>query len=851
MLTDVPGGDVTVGIDGGDGTIKVQLVRVSEFFERPFTEAEILDLSAFPPSIRENARRYGRVAEEIELARGDGATPMTVPGQATLSITLSASLNGTSTAVVSGRLIVDSTSWGPVTAPVFCLVGDPNRLPSVEPDAIKCSLEPGQSVTRQVVISETPSSTSVLAYIAGGDKYFRLKSIVALRSVQLPYTEEEILDLPPYPPSIRENARRYGHVEYQESGRTNGPGTLQVAVGSVLRFDIECVAPHPHFHDRKTATLMIDAPDWQRVEAHLEVIAGKIDVSLIPSALTVRQGGTGQITATFGSVSGPGTHVHLVLVPGEETWQVDPAKVFVPQGQTVTTPLTVRVHERAPVGMFPVQFEVRAFDERQSHKKPFDLTVRPAPVTVRALQETVVVPRGGRTTFPVEVRSDGGYKRLTLTGLGVPWGVHVLPASRELGYGAETTVIPVDVIADSQGPQVTNYLTSVDWDAGDGENKGRIWLNTTVSRLPETRTFTHQITTPEGTALGGWAELTIRSDGSTRFRGHMHDSGLDSYAFRVGVVVRSPDGTAAIAALKSGTVTGTLGVGSRDYDWDDADDNTGLKDTWETLRDGSAQFTKWYEDTGALGFLEDFAAIVVEFIAVNLVAGPVAAMVLVVGSELGALTEIPYAHPAGLAGVLVAGGVLLLLGPIGMVPAVAAGAVAAGAVAAAELVRTRPLRESEITFAATVFKDTLPIDNILVTNLSLANDRACCTPSIDGSILLNLGSRFEAPLADLHSKKTLVHELTHAWQIAHRPPEDVESIWEVLTNGLKPREEVYATVFPLDGRPWAEWDVEHQAQMVAFWWWLAETTYGGVDTPMAVASPFFHYIQNNIRMGQP
>ncbi|MET9375542.1 hypothetical protein ABZX98_15500 [Streptomyces sp. NPDC002992] len=844
-LSDVPAGDVTAHVDGGDGAIRVQRVRVSELFTRPCTEEEIRELPPFPPSIRENARRHGLV-DEREIADGDGSGPLTVPAKGILSITLGlAAADGASPSVADGRLIVESTSWGPVEAPVFCLVGDSHLVPSVEPDSVKCSIEPGETRGSQIAITEAPSSTSVLAYVTGGEQIIRLKNVITFRPVHRHFTEAEILELPPYPPSIREDARRNGYIEYQETGRRDGPGTLQVAARSVISFYLEFAAPLPHHHDSKSATLVIDAPDWQRVEVPLHVIMGKIEASVTPAALAVRQAATGQISTTLRSVAGPGTVVRTALGMGNDTWRVEPDTVHLAPGETVTVALTVLVDDEAPVGTYPVGFETYAFDELQMRSHPFDLTVRPAPVTVKSLTGTVVVPQGGKAACPVLARSEGGYKRLTVTGAGLPPGVRVLPVSRELGYGADSEVVPVDFVADALGPTPTGYLTSLDWDAADGEHKGRIWVRTTVTRPVESRTFHQQITTPSGTALGGWAELVIRSDGTYTFRGHMHDSGFDPYAFRIGVVVRSPDGTKAVAALKSGTVAGTLGSGSRDFDWNESGINPGLESDWDSMRNASAAFTKWYEDTGMLGALEDMAEVVGEFLVVNVVAGPLVATVLVLGSELGSVTELPYAHPTGVAGVLIAGGVLLVLGPTGLIPA-----VVAGATLAEQIVRTRPLRDSEITFASTVFGDTLPVGRILVTDLSRAGDRAFCTRNVDGSILLGLGTRFDAPLANTSTKRTLVHELTHAWQIAHRPAEDIASLWEAVTNEVTSDEDVYASSFTFDGRAWSEWGIEPQAQIVALWWSIADIL-GGVNTPDAVASVMFPYVQNNIRMGRP
>ncbi|MEX0171168.1 hypothetical protein [Streptomyces sp. LMG1-1-1.1] len=246
-----------------------------------------------------------------------------------------------------------------------------------------------------------------------------------------------------------------------------------------------------------------------------------------------------------------------------------------------------------------------------------------------------------------------------------------------------------------------------------------------------------------------------------------------------------------------------------------------------------------------LGTLQDTAEVVGEFLVVNAVAGPLVASVLVLGSELGSVAELPYAHPTGVAGVLIAGGVLLVLGPTGVIPAVIAGAVLAD-----QIVRARPLRDSEIAFATAVFGDTLPVGRILVTDLSRAHDRAFCTPNVDGSILLGLGSRYDAPLADSGRKRTLVHELTHAWQIAHRPAEDIGSLWEAVANAAKRDEDVYASSFTFDGRAWSEWGIEPQAQIVALWWSIADAL-GGVDSPDAMALPMFPYVHDNIHMGRP
>src|SRR5271167_3784379 len=92
---------------------------------------------------------------------------------------------------------------------------------------------------------------------------------------------------------------------------------------------------------------------------------------------------------------------------------------------------------------------------------------------------------------------------------------------------------------------------------------------TDTAQTPAEMTFHSDVVTPSGTALGGWVEMTLRSDGTFTFKGHMHDSGWDPYDFRVRAVVSTPN--LVVAAQRSGHTDGTgsdpLGSPNRDYDW--------------------------------------------------------------------------------------------------------------------------------------------------------------------------------------------------------------------------------------------------------------------------------------------
>lgn len=96
--------------------------------------------------------------------------------------------------------------------------------------------------------------------------------------------------------------------------------------------------------------------------------------------------------------------------------------------------------------------------------------------------------------------------------------------------------------------------------------------------------------------------------------------------------------------------------------------------------------------------------------------------------------------------------------------------IAAGAVAA-ELIEERDLNDQEIRLARRVFGDQIPYDRVRITNLGGVSGRKFAAPSVDDRIYLNLGTAYADPLG-AHGRydrpgQLLVHELTHAWQIAH------------------------------------------------------------------------------------
>ena len=97
------------------------------------------------------------------------------------------------------------------------------------------------------------------------------------------------------------------------------------------------------------------------------------------------------------------------------------------------------------------------------------------------------------------------------------------------------------------------------------------------------------------------------------------------------------------------------------------------------------------------------------------------------------------AGTAGLVGVLVASGVLMVFGPSAIVAAIVAGAAAGVAIELALKHRKLTDRPEEVEFANRVFQGTLPVDRIVLTNMLGIGGRPFTIPSVGDTILVNLG----------------------------------------------------------------------------------------------------------------
>jgi len=324
--------------------------------------------------------------------------------------------------------------------------------------------------------------------------------------------------------------------------------------------------------------------------------------------------------------------------------------------------------------------------------------------------------------------------------------------------------------------------------------------------------------------LEGWVEVRLRRDGTVQFRGHIHNGGIEAFAFQVGVAARS---SLAIGMAYRGHVGG---LGSpRDHDWDQTFSNPMVSVSFTRFLGASLDVQA--ETRGDItGFLEDVARFLVGWVIGRIVLTPGVLAVIVVGVEVGTLIV-----KGGFdAGARLIGGTLWLLGPNATLVALAfEGAAALGS-------EEREIFEVEYDFAnSEVFNGTLPPrERIFLTDTIGGSGRQFTFPRIDTKITVNLGPQiYENPLGK-ENAHILIHELTHAWQLQNTLSEA-----EYVMNAIKCQlmgDAAYVIPDPLP--PFAELNMEQQAQLVEDWFMLSSAE--------RLTDPYYRYIEENIRTGR-
>ncbi|WP_412750560.1 hypothetical protein [Krasilnikovia sp. M28-CT-15] len=380
--------------------------------------------------------------------------------------------------------------------------------------------------------------------------------------------------------------------------------------------------------------------------------------------------------------------------------------------------------------------------------------------------------------------------------------------------------------------------------------------------------FDEPIVTSDGIALGGHHTLTVRRDGSYRYQGYFRATGYPSYevamvttlGYQIPVPGAQP-GTGQLAFAVHGRVVGTdiFSSGDQEYHWDESGHSPLLQTQWSGVRHGQFQHrleydTDWF---GAAGGVVNFVA---QAVALGSTLGAAGVAIVVAGTAADQFDLEQLVIP-GLVGIAMAGGAAYVFGPGAMFPAFLIGAVATAA-----LIKQRHLRDEERAFADRVFRGRVPFDRVLLTNLVGLGGVAFTAPGPGGAILVNLGEGYENPTTytgrggSETGKKApgqlLIHELTHAWQIANESftPEYYCRALPTAVGSAGGDMSAYEYGPPYDG--WRSFGTEAQASIVADWFGGSRNPDGGHQRgypPMHDSdkepNPYFRYIRDNIRTG--
>ena len=360
----------------------------------------------------------------------------------------------------------------------------------------------------------------------------------------------------------------------------------------------------------------------------------------------------------------------------------------------------------------------------------------------------------------------------------------------------------------------------------------------------ETLTFDQGVVTPSGTPLGGWVHVEASENGAYYVKFHMHSSSIfGDFDFNLRAYLTA-QGFPSMAFVHSGHVSGV-----DDADYEERGMSPLLALYWPQLK-AAPKFNvaKDYQWAGAIGTLDDLVKDIFD-----IGAGAVgAALGVVVGATREAIGWLGTTlGPGGTLGVI--GGVVVFA--IGTVAGVGAGAlilavvagVAIGAVTNA-LIGSRPLNDAEKALARQVFGGTLPVDDVILTNLAGLGGRAFTAPGVDGKTYCNLGNAYDNPvgpggMAYPQSGQLLIHELTHAWQIAH-----TGFLPGLMCSGLVNQAEYVLGDNVYDYGPagpgWSEFNAEQQASIVDQW--FGGNRHSDGYKPMDQQNVYYRYIWDDI-----
>lgn len=388
----------------------------------------------------------------------------------------------------------------------------------------------------------------------------------------------------------------------------------------------------------------------------------------------------------------------------------------------------------------------------------------------------------------------------------------------------------------------------------------------------------HYTITSSSTGVGGYVDVTLRRDGTYTIHFYLHNGDVRDFNFTVQVNLVAPNGMSFVA-LHSGNVQGSDTVNPRrDDDHTDNGNQDFLVTNWGSIVMGNypgSCLTYDFQGTGLVASIENLPSTIL-----NLAGGAVG---FAVGAVLSLSSELGF-HNLGIGGAFgVLAGVVVFVAGGGIVFAIVVG-VAVGAVVNSEI-QQRPMTSEETQFAAQVFGNSLPTDRIILTNMHGLGGRQFTFPGADNNIYLNLGPAFFDPLhyngldgqglkyifhvtvppppsPVAYPGEILIHELTHAWQIAHSSFLPGMMCDFVFTQAQVLAEGGMVVYEPGPPDTATEQNPERQAVIVEQWFGrnlkqdskgTPESDANGLvilDEGKGEQDPYFGFIKNHIRVGQ-
>jgi hypothetical protein len=384
--------------------------------------------------------------------------------------------------------------------------------------------------------------------------------------------------------------------------------------------------------------------------------------------------------------------------------------------------------------------------------------------------------------------------------------------------------------------------------------------------------FRRVITTPSGSALGGWAELEVHHNGHTFFRGRLHNSSdIVDYKFIIRASLDVPPPPAKSGGSLGQTYLFAKAGEVKDYfPWFEAGYHPQLRESWPEVERAVVGIAKSYEKSGLIDDIGQFALDAISFAIFAGTLGGTVASSMLVAKGLSSLTKTPIGGLGGDFGILAVAGASLVLGPTFAFP-VFVGAL----VLTALLFKQRELTEQEYEFAKIVFGDTLPPrEYIILTNMNGAEGRGFTMPGMDGrSVLINVSDdAYNHPMR-YHSLsyplpgQLLIHELVHAWQFYRSDRFIPGYLCRGIAVQLFKDHSTYQP--PPPGSKWGrDFGMEQEAATVDNWfgrhafklddhgmptsdpWSTFDELRAALTHPQATHDPYFRYIEHNIRLGE-